>query len=207
MIKINLLPEEFHVRRRKIRFAPRWGFLVAGVVAVFLVLAVLTVWQRSRLGRLEKEIQQTHIEAERHKADLELVIELSALKEKILRRMRVVEELNQNRTRWIEILSALSAAIPGDMWLVSFKELRTAEGPQAQIHGMSFALKPIALLMDQVEQTKWFSYPRFSYAHRVPVPEGMAYDFEVVADLFSYAKVSYGAASLSAEEVDEEEKE
>ncbi|MFC1683021.1 PilN domain-containing protein [Candidatus Zixiibacteriota bacterium] len=207
MIKINLLPEEFHARKRKIRFAPRWGFWGAGILVFFLVLALLTVWQRSQLGRLEKEIRQTRIEAEKHKADLELVRELTALKERILQRMRVVEELNQNRTRWIEIFSALSAAMPEDMWLVSFKELRTAEGPQAQIHGMSFSLKPIARLMDRVEETKWFSYPRFSYARRVPVPEGMAYDFELMADLFSYAKVSYGGSSLSAEEVDQEKDE
>jgi Tfp pilus assembly protein PilN len=207
MIKINLLPEEFHARRKKFRFVPRWGFLGAGVVAFVLILALLTVWQNSRLGRLEKEIQQTRIEAERHKADLELVIELTALKERILNRMRVVEELNQNRTRWIKILSALSAAMPEEMWLASFKELRTAQGPQAQIHGMSFALKPIAMLMDRIDETKWFSYPLFSYAQRVPVPEGMAYDFEVVAELFSYAKVRYGGLSLSAEEVDQEESE
>ncbi|MCK4597372.1 hypothetical protein KAU04_05000, partial [bacterium] len=89
MIRINLLPEEFQSRKRKLRISPHWGFVVAAVVGFFLLLSLLTLWQRSNLNRLETEIRQTRVEAERQKADLKLVRELTALKEKILQRMQV----------------------------------------------------------------------------------------------------------------------
>jgi Tfp pilus assembly protein PilN len=111
---------------------------------------------------------------------------LTELKNKILQRMQAVEKLNRNRTRWIDILTDLSTSIPGDLWLVSFKEEATANGEGARIQGMTFSLKPIALLMDNLEDRKWFLDPQFTYARRIPVPDGMAYDFEILSDLYSY---------------------
>jgi hypothetical protein len=35
MIRINLLPEEFQARKRKLRISPHWGFVVAAVVGFF----------------------------------------------------------------------------------------------------------------------------------------------------------------------------
>lgn len=188
MIRINLLPEEFRARKRKIRVSVNWGYLVAAVVGFFLILFVLTIWQKSRLGRLEKNIYQTRMEAERQKADLELVQELIALKERILKHVQVVEELNQSRTRWMEILTALSSSVPEEMWLVSLRENRVGGNFQAQIQGMSFSLKPIAVLMDNLDETALFSNSQFTYAQRLAVAEGMAYDFEIVADLLSYER-------------------
>jgi len=165
-----------------------WGYLVAAVVGFFLILLVLTIWQKSRLSSLEKRIYQTRMEAERQKADLELVQELTALKERILRHVQVVEELNQSRTRWMEILTALSGSVPEEMWLVSLRENRVGGNFQAQIQGMSFSLKPIAVFMDNLDETELFSNSQFTYAQRLAVDEGMAYDFEILADLLSYER-------------------
>ena len=188
MVRINLLPEEFRRRKRKLRISGRWWYIAAVVGGVCLILLALTMWQKSRIGRLETEISQTRAEAERQKADLELVRELTALKENILQRMQVVEQLNQNRTRWLDILTALSQSVPEDMWLVSFKGSEIGESSQARIQGMSFSLKPIALFMDSMEKTQRFTEPEFTFAQRVPVPEGMAYNFEVLTGLLRYGK-------------------
>lgn len=199
MIRINLLPEEFRARKKKLRISLHWKYVAAVVVGFFLIPFLLTLWQKSRLGQLETEIRQTRVEAERQKADLELVQELTALKERILQRMQVVEQLNQNRTRWIEILTALNQSVPGEMWLASFKEERANREPQARIQGKSFSLKPIALFMNNLDETQWFSHPQFTYAQRVSVPDGMAYDFEIIADLFSYER-RVSAHQASSEE-------
>lgn len=183
MIRINLLPEEFHIRKRKLRVSSRSSLFVATFVVFCLIIFFLTMWQQSRLKRLDEDIQQTRIEAERQRTDLALVEELTALKERILERMQVVEQLNQNRTRWIEILTDLSASMPGEMWLMSFKEEQTNNTGQARIQGMTFSLKPIASFMDQLEESGWFQQPQFTYAQRIPILEGMAYDFEVRAGL------------------------
>jgi type IV pilus assembly protein PilN len=191
MIKINLLPEEFRTGKRKLRITPRWGYTAAAVAGFFVILFALTMWQRSRLVRVEDQIRQAKIEAERQKADLELVRELTALKERVLQRMQVVEQLNQNRTRWIEILTALSKSVPGDTWLMAFKE---DGGSQARIQGMSFSLRPIALFMNNLDETQWFVEPRFTYAQRIPVQDGLAYDFEIMTNLLSYEKETAAAA-------------
>ena len=186
MIRINLLPEEFHVRRKKIRIAPGLGYIVGAVVALFIIMTLLTVWQRSRIGHLDGQIQQIQMEAERQRADLALVERLTELKNRILQRMQAVEKLNRNRTRWIDILTDLNLSVPEDLWLVSFKEETSTNGDGARIQGMAFSLKPIALFMDSLGQKKWFLDPQFTYARRVPVPDGMAYDFEILSDLYSY---------------------
>jgi len=183
MIRINLLPEEFHVRKRKLRVSPRASIFVIAFVGICAVIFLLTLWQESRLKALDKDIQQTRMEAERQRADLALVEELTALKERILERMQVVEQLNQNRSRWIEIMTDLSASMPEEMWLTSFKEEQTGQSGQARIQGLTFSLKPIALFMDQLEESHWFKGPQFTYAQRLPVEEGMAYDFEIRAKL------------------------
>jgi len=183
MIRINLLPEEFHVRKKRLRVSPRWSFFVAGFAVICAVIFLLTLWQGTRVRALDGAIQETRVEAERQRADLALVEELTALKERILERMQVVEQLNQNRTRWIDILTDLSLSMPEDMWLMTFKEERNASSGLARIQGMTFSLKPIALLMDELEESEWFRQPQFTYAQRLPVEEGMAYDFEIRAQL------------------------
>jgi len=183
MIRINLLPEEFHVRRKKLRVSPRASFFVAAFAGLCVVILLLTLWQGSRLRALDEDIRQTRMEAERQRADLALVEQLTALKERILERMQVVEQLNQNRTRWIDILTDLSVSMPEEMWLMTFKEEQTGNSEQARIQGMTFSLKPIALFMDQLEESDRFQQPQFTYAQRLPVQEGMAYDFEVRAKL------------------------
>ncbi len=188
MIRINLLPEEFRPRKRKLRITRRWGYVTGAVVGLFLILMALTLVQQSRLGRLQEDIRETRIEAERQKADLKLVQELSVLKEKILQRMQVVEKLNRNRTRWIEILAALSKSVPEDTWLIAFKENPVSGEARAAIEGMSFSLRPIAFFMDHLEETQWFSHPQFAYAQRIPVSDGMAYNFEIQVGLLSYQK-------------------
>jgi Tfp pilus assembly protein PilN len=204
MIRINLLPEEFHVRKRRLRISPRWGVWVAGLVGLCVIIFLLTLWQRSQIKGLEKEIRQTRIEAERQRADLALVEELTALKERILERMQVVEQLNRNRTRWIEILTNLSASMPGEMWLMSFKEEQAGRASQARIQGMTFTLKPIALFIDRLEESDWFSRPRFTYAQRIPVREGMAYDFEIRSQLS--APQLPALSGIEAEEQESQEK-
>jgi type IV pilus assembly protein PilN len=183
MIRINLLPEEFHARKKKLRVTPRASFVVAGFVVICAVILLLTLWQGSRIKALDEDIRQTRMEAERQRADLALVEELTALKERILARMQVVEQLNQNRTRWIDILTDLSASMPGETWLMSFKEEDAGDFKQARIQGMTFSLKPIALFMDQLETSDRFVQPQFTYAQRMPVQQGMAYDFEIWAQL------------------------
>ena len=179
MIRINLLPEEFHIHKRKLRVSLRSSFFVAAFVALCAIISLLTLWQRSRLRSLDENIRQTRIEAERQRTDLALVEELTALKERILERMQVVEQLNQNRTRWIDILTDLSSSMPEEMWLMSFKEERAGSNEQARIRGMTFSLKPIATFMDQLGEKDCFQQPQFTYAQRIPVREGMAYDFEI----------------------------
>jgi len=200
MIRINLLPEEFRVRKRGLRISKRWLHVGVPVVGFFLILSLLTLWQRSCLDRLEDEILQTRVEAERQKADLELVQRLAAFKEKVLQRMQAVEQLNRNRTRWIEILTALSQSVPGDMWLVSFKEDKGDQGPRARIQGMSFSLKPIALFMDNLVETQRFSHAQFTRAQRMLIPHGMAYDFEVLADLAAYERKAASLKDSSQED-------
>jgi Tfp pilus assembly protein PilN len=200
MIRINLLPEEFHVKKKKLRIAPRGGVVIAAVVVLFLIMALLAMWQKSRIGHLDKQIQQVRIEAEQQRADLALVERLTALKEKILQRMQAVETLNRNRTRWIDILTELSGAVPEDMWLVSFKEEATATGPSARIQGMTFSLKPIALFMGHLDEGEWFLDPQFTYARRTPIADGMAYDFELLSELFSHQRQLVNSAPGEAGE-------
>ena len=83
---------------------------------------------------------------------------------------------------------------------MSFKEEQTGNFGQARIQGMTFSLKPIALFIDQLEESHWFQQPQFTYAQRLPVQEGMAYDFEIRAALSAPRRPHLGNATTGEEE-------
>jgi len=60
-----------------------------------------------------------------------MVDAINGLKSNILRRMSAIENLDKNRSTWIEVLQDLSDRVPEYVWLSSFKETRKTS-PKAQ---------------------------------------------------------------------------
>ena len=122
MIEINLLPKEYKKRGSVLSYDKK--FLYAGVVAVavMVVLAGLTFYQKQQLGQLEKLITKARAEEHRYKKDIAIIDALTEVKEKILARVSAIEKLDHRRSYYISMLEDLNGRIPEYLWMTGFSE-------------------------------------------------------------------------------------
>jgi Tfp pilus assembly protein PilN len=122
MIQINLLPKEYRKKNKFLSFKKGTAYVLAaaGLVAVLMVFA--TVYQSWKIKTLDGKIAAAKERTERLKRDIQLVDALSEVRQKLIRRMTAIENLDKYRTVWIGIMEDLSGRIPSYLWLSSFKE-------------------------------------------------------------------------------------
>lgn len=132
MIRINLLPAGARrARTLSMKTLPR-SPLIALAAAVLLLLPLgligLKAANRARLKRLSATLQT--LAPQKHEAD-----RINAEAEALRAQHRLLEQLNQRRSRWAQRLNALSDATPDGVW---FTDL-TVE-PQRGISLKGYAL-------------------------------------------------------------------
>ncbi|MCI0530891.1 MAG: PilN domain-containing protein [candidate division Zixibacteria bacterium] len=122
MIEINLLPKEYRHKGRFFSFnkAAVYGLAGAGVAVALIVFA--TVYQSIQVKSLDRKISDARQRTETLKKDIQLVDALTDVREKLLKRMTAIENLDKYRTVWLRIMEDLSSRVPEYLWLSKFKE-------------------------------------------------------------------------------------
>lgn len=118
MIEINFLPLSLREKRgRGIRLPPIAFLLVGGGVLLLFLLSgvVLTNFTQERAAQLQKLEE----ELQRLKPESDKVAYLKMEKQKLERRMVVIEQLLNRRLLWANKLNELSNLIPSQIWLTS----------------------------------------------------------------------------------------
>lgn len=122
MIQINLLPKEYRKKSRFLSFQKGTLYALAAAGAVVVLMIFATGYQTWKLQSVNSRIREAQARTEKLKKDIQLVDALSEVKEKLLRRMTAIENLDKYRTVWIRIIEDLSSRIPQYLWLSAFKE-------------------------------------------------------------------------------------
>src|SRR3989338_4332803 len=120
MIRINLLP----VRAAKKKESLRQQASVAGLSIVLLVL-ILGVFYFSiykKVTNLKESIAKSEQENARLDKELGELKNIEAEKKVVLEKLNIVKQLEVNKRRHINIISDISRAVPGRVWIDSFKE-------------------------------------------------------------------------------------
>ncbi len=139
MIQINLLPKEYR-RKSGTPSLGRSGFYAIGaVVGLILLIAVITVYQRVQVTRLDQKMEIARFRTEQLQNDIAVVDALIDVKAKIMQRMQAVEQLDRHRTVWVRILEDVSRRVPEFTWLSTIKEtdVQTASSGQTTAKGQA----------------------------------------------------------------------
>ncbi len=117
MIEINLLPISLREKRRKIELPPVTFIVVGGGILALLLLATVilaatTYVKGSRLQKVEEKFKKLEPESEQ-------IAYLKDEKQKLQKKMTVIEQLVDKRILWARKLNELSSLIPPQVWLTS----------------------------------------------------------------------------------------
>lgn len=175
MPRINLLPwrEELRQKRQK-------DFIVAVVVAALLggALTWASGWvmeqrisnQRARNTMLQEEIKQLDAQ----------IAEISGLqnqKERLLARMRIIEELQQSRPLIVHLFDEIVNTVPEGTHLTAVAQTNQ----RVELTGIANSTTRVATLMRNIESSPWLDAPELGSIQATDNPGGRSSSFVVTA--------------------------
>ena len=147
MIRINLLPKE----EKPSKAALLWRrIFIWTMICSALVLVVGVGWHISRsyeISALKSDISDARAEQEKHRKEAEIVTQLTQKRKMISQRIEVIEDLDKNRFRRVQLLDELARSVPEYIWLHSFQEA----GGSVDLRGRAFSNLAISRFMDSLE--------------------------------------------------------
>ncbi len=104
--------------------------------------------------------------------------EYEATKEQVLAQATYVKQLN--RVSWAQVFSIVSAELPQDIALTSFK---FSESGRASIKGQAFTMEPIAELIRRIDDSTILQKGKFDFLREKEVEDKKLYNFGIFAKL------------------------
>lgn len=152
--RINLLEWRKERReRRKREFTSMMGLgVIAAVAVVGAVYAAMTSAvdsQNQRNERLRAEIREMD-------QKITEIQELEKVRNNLLARMRVIEELQANRAATVHFFDEIVNTLPEGVSLTALKE----QGDQVKIEGIADSNGRISTYMKNLDASPWFADPR-----------------------------------------------
>jgi type IV pilus assembly protein PilN len=177
-MRINLLPRE-KVKKKS-------PYFDQGVFAVALVclsiLVVIGIWfylQRSA-DALDKKILDTKNELQKLKKDEEKIAELKKNTAVLEQKVKVIEQLEENKSGPAKILASLATGIvSGRMWLTTLK----CQGSKVALEGVAVDNETIAKFMTNVENSAEFENVELQFAQETKVEDYLLKKFSLTATI------------------------
>lgn len=157
MIKINLLPTERKVARKKIAF--NVGQQVTAVCGVVLVLAVSAIgWRfwlvRRDAAQMEAAVAAAQKETTRLHSVISQMQQFEQRKAQLQQRVSLIEQLRQDQIGPVHMLDQISLALPPSVWLSEIRQ--TANAGEVLIEGRSLALTGLSDFVANLEASGYF---------------------------------------------------
>lgn len=154
MTKINLLDWRAQKReQRKQRFYAMMGVAVMVAVAVFgvgyLMMSNAIDLQNDRNGYLKQQIADVD-------QKIKEIQELEKVKNNLLARMRVIEELQASRSATVHFFDELVNTLPDGVTLTSIKQ----SGARVTVEGAAESNGRVSTYMKNLEASAWFNDPK-----------------------------------------------
>ena len=152
--RINLLDWRSERReRRKKQFVAMMGIgLGVGVVVVGIALFLMKstiAYQQSRNDFLKQEI--TAVDQK-----IKEIQELERVKENLLARMRVIEQLQASRSATVHFFDEIVNTLPDGVYLTAVKQ----QGSGVTIDGIAESNGRVSTYMKNLDASEWFADPR-----------------------------------------------
>jgi Tfp pilus assembly protein PilN len=115
--RINLLPPEITQKRKDER---RWTYVIAGILALFVVVAVVWFAMLIQVTLKESEVAAVQQQADALTGQVARFSIFQQKQDDMNRRQTVVNAALANRVDWSEVLYETSLIIPADVYLTRF---------------------------------------------------------------------------------------
>ena len=136
MTRINLLPPEITQKRKD---EGRWTWVIAAIVAVFVVIAVVYLGVLIQVITKQADVAALQQQADAQSGQVQRFSIFQTKQEDMLRRQNVVKAALIGRVDWGEVLYETSLVMPADMFLTRFlgEGADTSATPSATFEGQS----------------------------------------------------------------------
>ena len=175
MPKINLLPwrEELRQKRKKDFLAALLGAAIFGGALTFATKWVVQQRidnQQARNTILQQEIAQLD-------QQIEEIRGLENQKERLLARMRIIEELQQSRPLVVHLFDELVETMPEGMHLSNVEQVND----RIDLQGIATSTTRVATLMRNIEGSQWLAGPQLGSIQAESGTTGRTSRFAVAA--------------------------
>ena len=165
MIKINLLPPEERGKGTEVEAVGGFQLdikVIAPAAILLISLIVISIWFLSLNNKkksLDKTITQVEADLAKVKEEEKIVQRLEENKTRLKTHLGVIEDLDRGRDYWVQILDAVSAALPDLTWISKLEDESAPSKPAILIEGTSFSDQKVSEFMinlagtDLVENT------------------------------------------------------
>lgn len=153
MPKINLLPwrdEMRALRRNQFYMAMGGAFGIAAIVVLLGVLLMngIIESQNDRNAYLKDEIKVLD-------ARIKEILTLEEQKNRLVARMRIIEELQQSRPEIVHAFEELARTLPDGVFLSSIKQT----GTRIEIKGSAESNTRVSAFMRNIDKSEWLEMP------------------------------------------------
>jgi len=192
MAKINLLP--WRAARRKQRqqeFLTLLGF--AAVAAIVLSLLIVMYYNGQIDGQTARNQYLTDQIAIVDK-QIDEIKELDKKKEGLLRRKKVIEDLQSNRSMNVHLFDELVRTIPDGVRLSSLNQ----NGDQLSLEGFAQSNARVSTYMRNLQASGWMAKPELSIIQVAGSDKGLPYKFDLTVTLQNPNDVANAASAAGA---------
>jgi type IV pilus assembly protein PilN len=157
MPRINLLPwRETLKKEREIRFG-----IITGASLVLTGLVVLSVhlYMGSLIAQQQDRNNYLNIEIEKAKAKIKEIDKLKEDKERLIKRMDVIQVLEESRPQVVHLFDELVKQAPDGVYFTSIKQ----KGDKITLEGVAQSNARVSSLMKNIERSQWLSDPKIIF--------------------------------------------
>jgi len=150
MVTINLLPIKSELRKRAII----QHALVGGIALVVLLgsIASIQISMQAKRDNLNQQIADSKVELARLTKEAQQIEEFKKQKEDLERKLKIISDLNAQKSGPVEVLDQLSLMVPEKAWLTSVNN----SGASLVIEGVAVDNPTIAHFMKSLQSSQYF---------------------------------------------------
>lgn len=154
MAKINLLPWREELRKQKLQ---DFGLLMGGfAIVAAIVVGVTHLYFVSRIEGQENRNQYLQGEIVKLDKKIKEIKQLQKEKERLIARMRAIEQLQRNRPLIVRFFDELVASLPEGVSVLKVSQ----NGNSVTINGEAQSNARVSSFMRNLESSEWLANPK-----------------------------------------------
>jgi Tfp pilus assembly protein PilN len=194
VIEVNLLPggkkRAVRGKRRSIKLPKLGGFSrdrwISGAVAAGVGSVLFAGWLFYSLSNRKEELavrlEAALADSARYSEQMGRTTSLLAARDSIVKRVAVIQEIDQGRYVWPHLMDEISRAIPDYIWMSQLRQITGGARPHLRLVGQAGSIEALTVFMDQLESSPFISAVRTIGTRQEVNQNQMVYRYELEMD-------------------------